>query len=376
MFPNRERPMTAAGPRPTVVVVGGGYGGTAAAKALDEIADVVLVEPRDAFVHNVAALRALVDPDWLSRIFLPYDRLLEHGRVVRDRAVRVEEDRVTIASGDEIPADYVVLATGSTYPFPAKTNVHDTSEALERYRLTHEALAAAKRVLVLGAGPVGLELTGEITSAWPDKHVTIVDPADDIVTGPFDPALREELHSQLADRSIELILRSALADDPPIAAGTPGAFTVSTAAGKEISADIWFRAHGVTPVSDYLGDGLQAARTDAGLIEVTRQLRVAGHDRVFALGDISTADVKMAGRAGRQAEIVAANIRALIAGESELADYEPMPPVIVLPLGPTGGASQLPGSDVAGAETTAEIKGAHMFLDRYAELFGIAATAR
>src|ERR1019366_3454057 len=52
-------------PRPTVVVVGGGYGGIAVAKALDEMANVVLVEPKDAFMHNVAALRALVDPTWL-----------------------------------------------------------------------------------------------------------------------------------------------------------------------------------------------------------------------------------------------------------------------------------------------------------------------
>jgi flavin-dependent dehydrogenase len=70
---------------PAVVVVGGGYGGVAVAKALDETASVVLVEPKDAFIHNVAALRALVDPSWLSRIFLPYDGLLTNGRIVRDR---------------------------------------------------------------------------------------------------------------------------------------------------------------------------------------------------------------------------------------------------------------------------------------------------
>ena len=59
--------------RPKVVVVGGGYGGTAVAKALDETSDVVLVEPKDAFMHNIAALRALVDPSWLPRMFLPYE---------------------------------------------------------------------------------------------------------------------------------------------------------------------------------------------------------------------------------------------------------------------------------------------------------------
>ncbi|MGI8827903.1 MAG: NAD-binding protein [Chloroflexota bacterium] len=75
--------------RPTVLVVGGGYAGVTAAKALDDVADVTLVEPKDAFVHNVAALRALVAPQWLPKIFLPYDHLLENGHVVRDQVVRL-----------------------------------------------------------------------------------------------------------------------------------------------------------------------------------------------------------------------------------------------------------------------------------------------
>src|ERR1700719_3134858 len=112
--------------KPTVVVVGGGYGGTAVARALAATSDVVLVEPKDAFMHNIAALRALVDPSWLPRIFLPYAGLLTHGRVVRDRAVVVDPHRVVTASGEEISADYVVLASGSRYAFPAKTDLVDT----------------------------------------------------------------------------------------------------------------------------------------------------------------------------------------------------------------------------------------------------------
>ena len=83
--------------KPTVVVVGGGYGGITVAKALDETSNVVLVEPKDAFMHNIAALRALVDPTWLPRIFLPYAGLLTNGRVVRDRAVMVDPHRVATA---------------------------------------------------------------------------------------------------------------------------------------------------------------------------------------------------------------------------------------------------------------------------------------
>src|ERR1700723_1907795 len=127
--------------KPVVAVIGGGYGGTAVAKALDETTDVVLVEPRDGFMHNIAALRALVDPSWLPKIFFPYSGLLSNGRVVRDRAVEVEPHRVVTASGEEIAADYVVLATGSAYPFPAKTDLRVTDDAQEQVRKTHRALS-------------------------------------------------------------------------------------------------------------------------------------------------------------------------------------------------------------------------------------------
>jgi NADH dehydrogenase FAD-containing subunit len=171
----------------TVVVIGGGYGGVATAKALDDVADVVLVEPRDAFVHNVAALRALVDPDWIDRIFLPYERLLDHGRVIRDRAVRVDATTVELGSGDRIAADFLVLATGSRYPFPAKTDLTDSHAAKAKIRSTHEALVSSGDIVLLGAGPTGLELAGEIKAAWADKTVTVVVPADVILSAGLVP---------------------------------------------------------------------------------------------------------------------------------------------------------------------------------------------
>ncbi len=114
--------MAGTGGRPSVVVIGGGYGGSSAAKALDDFADVTLVERRDAFVHNVAALRALVEPEWLERIFFPYERLLTNGRVLHDQAVGVDAGLVALASGAELRPDFIVLATGSTYPYPAKSD--------------------------------------------------------------------------------------------------------------------------------------------------------------------------------------------------------------------------------------------------------------
>ena len=362
--------------RPTVVVIGGGYGGTAVAKALDEATDVVLVEPKDAFMHNVAALRALVDPSWLPRIFLPYTGLLANGRVVRDRAATVEPGRVVTASGEVIAADYVVLATGSSYPFPAKTDVVDSERAFEQVRAAHRALTQANRILLLGAGPVGIELAGEIRAVWPGKSIVLLDEREEVLSGPFLPELRAELRRQLEEFKIDVLLGSPLREAPPTAPGTLGTFSVTTGGGVAVTADLWFRCYGVVPTSDYLGQSLASARRADGYVEVGPTLQVVGQTTVFALGDVSTADVKMAAAAGRQAAIVAANIAALASGSPERAVYQPAGAGIGVPIGPTGGAGQFPGhSEVVGREVIADIKGRHMMVDRFAELFGLVAAA-
>jgi NADH dehydrogenase FAD-containing subunit len=359
--------------KPTVVVVGGGYGGATVAEALDETADVVLVEPRDEFMHNIAALRALVDPSWLPRIFFPYAGLLTHGRVVRDRAVVVDPGRVVTASGDEIVADYVVLATGSTYPFPAKTDLADAARAIEQVRATHLALSQSDRVLLLGAGPVGIELAGEIRSVWPDKSIVLLDERPDVLSGPYMPELRAELGRQLEELNVELVLGSRLVEDPPTEPGELGPFTVSTEGGSTLTADIWFRCYGVVPNSDYLGDALISARRADGFVEVEPTLQVRGQATVFALGDLSTADAKMAGAARRQAATVAANITALASGSDELESYESRGPAIAVPIGPDGGAGQFPGQDeIVGPEVIADVKGRDLMVEPFAELFGLA----
>jgi NADH dehydrogenase FAD-containing subunit len=357
--------------RPSVVVLGGGYAGINVAKAIDDVADVTLVDPKAAFVHNVAAWRALVEPAWLDRIFLPYDQLLANGRFVHDRAVAVDGRRVTLASGDVLEPDYLILATGSRYPFPAKSDEPDTELARQRYRAAHEALLGAERVLIVGAGPSGLEVAGEITSAYPDKHVTIADSSSDILQGPYKQELRDELRRQLDTLGVELVLGSPLRSLPDVAPATLAPVSISTEDGRELRADIWFKAFGVDLQTGYLRGDLARSLDGSGYVTVDATLRVPGQDGVFALGDIADADRNMAGFASAQAVVVAANIRALITGEGELATYERWPSVILIPLGPRGGAGQLPGQDeIAGPEVASGIKGEHMLLESYAALFG------
>jgi apoptosis-inducing factor 2 len=358
--------------RASVLVVGGGYGGINAAKALDDIANVTLVDPTEAFVHNIAAWRALVDPAWLEQIFYPYQHLLAHGRFLRDRAVAIDGRRVTLESGDALEPDYLVLATGSAYPFPAKTEEPDIASAIARHRAAHEALLAADRALIVGAGPSGLELAGEIKAFFPDKHVTIADISDDILVGPYDQALRDELRRQLDDLGVELRLGTAIAELPSAPPATLAPIAIATTNGRELVADIWFRTFGVRAHSGYLDGGALADRRDArGYVRVDKHLRVVGETHTFALGDLTDADRDMAGIANAQARVVAANVRALITGTGELTSYQTFPPMIAIPLGPQGGAGLL-GDGVADAVTIADLKGRHMGTDHFAALFDTA----
>jgi apoptosis-inducing factor 2 len=362
---------------PTVVVLGGGYGGIAVATALDDIADVVLVEPKDAFVHAVGALRAAVDATWEDRVFFPYDRLLTRGRVVHEYAQLVSPTLVQFAGGRSVAADYLVLATGTAYPFPAKFVESDAWVARARLARLRESLKAADRALLVGAGPVGLELAGELLAAFPSLGITIVDQADDILTtGDYSPELRTSVRSQLEARGVVFELGAALGSLPPHDVGVLGPFAVETAAGRTVEAQIWFRCYGNRPITDYLGAELQVARSWDGEVAVTPQLTVQGFDRVFAIGDITDVkETKRASAAQAHATVVAANIRALIEGREPTTTYTAAAERIVLPLGPDGGASQVVDADgtrrVLGPAQTSALKDADLFSGEFAKLFGL-----
>ncbi|GGR27185.1 NAD(P)/FAD-dependent oxidoreductase [Streptomyces roseolus] len=364
-----------------VTVIGGGYGGSTLVKALEADAEagveVVLVDPKDAFVHAAGALRALVRPEWAPNVFFPYDRLLSRGRVVRDRAVSVDARGVTLASGERVDADYVVVATGSAYPYPAKFATDSSAEALALLRATHEELAGAGHVLISGAGPVGLELAGEVRAVWPDKRITLVDPGEALLPG-FDPELREDLARQLEELKVEVRLGVTLTEEPPAGPGRAGTFTVGTSDGGALTADIWFRAHGGSVNGGFLADEPAGALTPRGQLRVDERLRVEGQERVYAIGDVTALEeAKMAGYAMRHAEVVAADILARVRGEEPGVTYAPSPvPSVLLPLGPLGGVGQFPSPDgplVLPAATVCEYKGGDLFTGRFAELFGTGA---
>lgn len=359
-----------------VTIVGGGYGGITVAKALDNIAEVTLIEQKDTFVNHAAALRATVDRDWAKKIFMPYDHLLTRGRVIHGTALAVHGTTVKVSGVGDIQADHLVLATGTAYPFPAKHLESSQVIAEARIERARSNLEQAGRVLIVGAGAVGVELAGEITSAFPGVAVTMLEAADQILPhGDYKPELRRAIASQLLERGVEMITGDRLSFLPPVDVGVLSPFRVTTKGGRRIEADMWFRAYGSTAATGYLGEDYDAIRHYDGTIRVDGQLRVVDHPGVWAIGDITDVrESKRADAARAHAQVVATNIKDVIAGREPSATYTPKPELVLLPLGPEGGASQILRHGirvVVGPEETSRLKGEDLYLGLVASQLGL-----
>jgi NADH dehydrogenase FAD-containing subunit len=358
-----------------IVVVGGGYAGTALARALDSAAEVVLVEPRDSFVHNVAALRAIATPEILQRAIIPYDRLLKRGRVIRGRAKSVTGRQVTLANGDRLEADAVVVATGSRYATPFKPASDTSADMRAAIDSAHASVKAAGSVAIVGAGAVGVELAGELAAAMPGRSITLVNAGPTLFPG-YKPALGRKLAAQLVSLGVKIM--SGVTVRNPAATDAPFSGTLELSSGEKICADIVFPVMGATPENTLLAT-VQGTKFDAtGRAAVDPWLRPSpAHPTLFALGDAAaTGDAMTIVAITRQEPWLDRTLRAVLKGKrvEDLPRYTPWPLApILLPLGPQTGASILPVTKtgmVVGSFLTSTIKGKTLFIPKYRKEFG------
>ncbi len=357
-----------------VIIIGGGYAGFTLARSLDGAADVTLIEPRDRFVHNVAAMRAIVEPRLFDKIAIPYDRLLNRGTVLRARAVGIVERAVTLSDGRSVEGDVIVVATGSTYANPFKPKGDDVDGMIAASLCAHEQLSAARSVAIVGAGAVGTELAGEIAVGMRGKTVTLISSTSTLFPG-FAPGLGRRLEALLTGMGVAL--RAGATARALKQVDAPFAGRVEMSDGLPVEADLIFPAIGARPVADLLR-ALQGSRFDAiGRAEVDGWLRPSSNPSVFALGDaIAVGDGMTIVAITRQAPWLAKTIKALLAGRKleAVAPYRPWrTPPILIPLGPKKGASALPLTRrgvVVGPFLTSLIKGRELFVPRYQKEFG------
>jgi NADH:ubiquinone reductase (H+-translocating) len=178
--------VTAATRRPQVVIIGGGFGGLSAAKALAHApVDALLIDRRNH--HVFAPLLYQVATAGLSPgdISSPIRWILRRQRNLRVWLAEAKgidaERRVVRLSDGEAPYDFVIVAAGSTHAYfghdewrphaPGLKTLEDALDIRRRVLLSFELAerepdrAAQRRLLtfvVVGGGPTGVELAGAL----------------------------------------------------------------------------------------------------------------------------------------------------------------------------------------------------------------------
>ncbi|MEM6481227.1 MAG: FAD-dependent oxidoreductase [Pseudomonadota bacterium] len=352
-----------------LVVVGGGYIGAELAKGLEDTFDVTLVEPRDAFVHAPAMLRALVDASVRDRALIPYDKLLSKGTVIKAKATGVKSNAVLVGE-DEVPADYIVLATGASNGGIFKPGDESIKAFREAQSRVSNEIKRAERIVIVGAGAVGTELAGEIAHAFPDKSLTLVS-ADAALFPELPAKLGSGLLKRLSAMGVDVILGTRVSDLQSTT--EPYAGTVTLSDRRQIEADLVIPAIGSQPQTALFDSLPDVTRGPDGRVKVDGYMRPSSLPNVFAAGDaVDAGDLMTIVATSRQQPWLATILKALAAGKNLESQkrYSPWGKApILVPLGPQRGNSFLIIATF-GDWVTRAAKGKDLFISKYRKLLG------
>lgn len=315
-----------------IVIVGGGYVGFEVAQGLDAHADVTLLEQREAFTQPPAAIRALVEPSLLEQIVLPYDKLLSRGTVVRARVTSIQPDSVTLADDRIIPADYIIVATGSTYAAPFKPSGETVENFIKANQQTCQLLKAAQSVVIVGAGAVGTELAGEIATAQPNKQITLIS-KDEALFPSYGPKMGANLAKKLAAKGVTIISGQRVENLKQTHAPYSGSVTLTD--GRQIKADLIFPVIGAKAQSGLISDLPEVEMGPSGRVKTDPWMRPSRYPNLFVAGDIAdTGDGMTIVATARQNPWLIKTLKAVVKGKSveKMKPYTPwsIRPVLLL----------------------------------------------
>ncbi|XP_078483042.1 ferroptosis suppressor protein 1-like [Ciona intestinalis] len=331
-----------------LVIVGGGYAGSYFAVQMIKsgLCKVTLIDGRDAMFHSIGALRTVVDEDYFKYLCIPYDQMLGDSFTQGEVSdLDTASKTLTLKDGKTVNYTHLVIASGSRSGFPSKVAVDASIEEVKRlYNEYRKEVVAAKRVLMVGGGAVGVELSGEIKTEFPDKEVTIVSSSEFLVTTRTKSAFQKNIKESLRKKNITVILGERVSNlgDLTLNKHVEGQ-VVKTTGGKEVTADLVVPCTGITVNNQFFKEALSGALTEHGALEVNEYFQVKGHEDIYAMGDVTNVkEEKMAYTAKIHADLIKSNLLAEASDRTKKA-YPGARVAMVVPVGRTGGAGQFMG---------------------------------
>lgn len=304
---------------PRVVVIGAGFGGLAAVRALRRApVQITLVDRRNHHLFQPLLYQVATGGLSPGEIAYPIRAVLRRQKnaqvwLAEATGIDLQQRRVTLADGS-LEYDYLIVAAGARHayfghaewePFaPGLKNVEDALEIRRRILLAFERAErepdpGRRRALlsfaIVGAGPTGVELAGaiaDIARRVMREDFRHIDPRDARIllleAGPrilpaFPPRLSAKAEASLHHLGVE------------VRSGTPVTDVTadSIRAGTELipaATTLWAAGVTASPLGRMLGEAAGLRVDPAGRVPITPELHLPGHPEIFVLGDLTLLD--------------------------------------------------------------------------------------
>src|SRR3984893_7301153 len=306
--------------RPNIIIVGGGFGGLAAAKALRNTpAQIVLIDRTNHHLFQPLLYQVATSVLSPSQIGSPIRGILrnqENTIVILGEATGVDKNqkRVFVSDADRrevpIPYDYLILATGATHSYFGHSEFEKFAPGLKsladavaiRNKILHAFEQAEAEedpskhrdlltFILVGAGPTGVEMASAIAilvRSTLKSEFRRIDPASarivlvDMAPGvlpPFSEDLSAAARQRLEKLGVEVRLGQSVdhIDSDGVVVG-----------GVRIPSKTVIWTAGVSPSP--AGKWLQVLPARAGRGRIQNDLTVPGHPEIFVIGDTASLD--------------------------------------------------------------------------------------
>lgn len=299
-----------------VVIIGGGFGGLAAARALEHApVEITLIDRRNHHLFQPLLYQVATGGLSAAEIAMPIRKILRrqaNATVILGDVLRVEPSaRQVILSDGVVHYDHLIVATGATHAYfghdewaPFAPGLKSIEDAFEIRRRIFFAFEAAERCedpalrrawltfVVVGGGPTGVELAGSLAEIarrtlagdfrridTTTAEIFLIEGVDRVLTA-FSPALSEHAERDLAGLGVRTLKKQRVTtiDADGVVVG-----------GERIFAKTVLWAAGVKGSS--VGQSLGAPLTKSGQVMVEPELSVAGHPEIYVIGDLAAVEV-------------------------------------------------------------------------------------
>jgi len=301
--------------KPRVVIIGAGFGGLAAAQALDGApVEVTVIDRRNYHLFQPLLYQVATAALSPAEIAWPIRGILSRQRnasVQLGRVTGIDKERREVIVGERrVGYDYLVVATGARHAYfghpewegtaPGLKKIADATQIRERVLMAFERAEAegcdpAERArlltfVIVGGGPTGVELAGAIAEL--SRHALasdfrVIDPGTTrIVLVEAGPRLLPVFPAALSDKA----RRSLESLGVEVRLGQP--VTHCDAAGVQLGGErigarnvIWAAGVMASPAARWLG----AESDRAGRVKISANFSLADHPEIFVVGDTAAA---------------------------------------------------------------------------------------